>query len=180
MTTFVALLRAANVGGTKVDMAELRRGLDGLGLKNVQTYVQSGNVVFAAERDDPHELAAEIERLIKRTFDLDVKVLVLAAAELAQIAAANPFLEAGTDAKFLHATFLFAKVTEAATAALALPAADGEQVSLVGRVLYLHLPHGYGRTKLSNAYFERALRTPATTRNWRTVTALVEMSSHPT
>ncbi len=175
--TFVALLRAVNVAGNKVDMATLRRGLSGLGLSNVETYVQSGNVVFDAEGAGPHEHAAAIERLIEREFGLEVKVLVVAAAQLARIAAANPFVADGADEKTLHATFLFSPPDEADFAALELPAQDGERASLAGGVIYLHLPNGYGRTKLSNAWFERVLRTPATTRNWRTVTTLAALGA---
>jgi uncharacterized protein (DUF1697 family) len=184
MAVFVALLRAVNVGGAKVEMAALRRGLAGLGFEGVQTYVQSGNVVFGAARDEPREHADAIEDLITREFGLDAKVLVLTVAQMAGVAAANPFRGTGADQKALHVTFLFAPADEAAFAALKLPAQDGEQAALAGaqaalsgQAVYLHLPHGYGRTKLSNAYFERALRTPATTRNWRTVTTLVELSS---
>jgi uncharacterized protein (DUF1697 family) len=176
--TFVALLRAVNVGGRTVGMADLRRGFEGLGLSRVRTYVQSGNVVFDAEGADPREHAAAIERLIARDHGLEAKVLVLTAREMTAIAAANPFAGAGTDAKSLHATFLFAPADVAAFAALTLPARGGERAALIGQVVYLHLPHGYGRSKLSNAYFERALKTSATTRNWRTVLTLAELSSH--
>lgn len=177
MSTFVALLRAVNVGGVKVAMAELRGSLEGLGLTGVQTYVQSGNVVFDAAGDDPALHAAAIQGAIARALDLDVKVLVLSAAQLARIAGANPFLAAGADPRYLHATFLFEPVTDSSFAALALPIQGDEQAALGEQVAYLHLPHGYGRSKLSNAYFERALRSAATTRNWRTVTTLVELSS---
>jgi CheY-like chemotaxis protein len=112
----------------------------------------------------------------------DVKVLVLTTAELAQVAAENPFLRAagaGFDEKSLHATFLEEPVPEAAFAGLALPTQPGEQAEIAqgGRVIYLDLPHGYGRTKLNNSYFERHLGAVATTRNWRTVLALAEMSA---
>ena len=185
MTTFVALLRAVNVSGqNRIPMAELRRALGGLGLTGVETYVQSGNLVFDAQADDPAEQAAAIHGLIERELGHDVRVLVLTAAELAHIAAVNPLLADRADEKFLHATFLDVPVPEAAFGGLDLPAQPGEQAVLAagdatpaGRVVYLHLPHGYGRTKLNNAYFERALGTPATTRNWRTVLALVEMSA---
>jgi uncharacterized protein (DUF1697 family) len=177
MSTFVALLRAVNVGGVKVAMAELRGRLEGLGLTDVQTHVQSGNVVFDAVADDPAVHAAAVEDAIRRGLGLDVRALVLSAAHLARIAQANPFLAVGADQSSLHATFLFEPVTESAFTALALPAREGEQAALGEQVAYLHLPHGYGRSKLSNAYFERALRTAATTRNWRTVTTLVELSS---
>jgi len=178
MTTFVALLRAVNVSGQKkISMAELRRALGGLGLTGVETYLQSGNVVFDAQGDDPAEHAAAIHGLIEREFGHDVRVLVLTAAELAQVATGNPFLADGADEKYLHVTFLDVPMPEAAFGGLDLPAQPGERAARAGSVIYLYLPHGYGRTKLNNAYFERALGTPATTRNWRTVLALVEMSA---
>jgi uncharacterized protein (DUF1697 family) len=179
MTNYVALLRAVNVGGRTVAMADLRRGLADLGMDRVQTYVQSGNVVFAAEDQDPNGLATVIESLIERDFALPAKTLVVSAEQLAVIAAANPFPASVADERSLHATFLFAPVPQDSFAALELPARDGERTALdpSRTVVYLHLPHGYGRSKLGNAYFERVLKTPATTRNWRTVRALVELSS---
>lgn len=177
MTTFVALLRAVNVAGNKVEMAALRSGLTGLGFEGVQTYVQSGNIVFRAAGDDPQAHAATIAGLIAAQAGLDVTVLVLTAGELAEVAAANPFAATAADEKTLHVTFLAEQADGAAFAALKLPAQEGEQVVLSDRVVYLWLPHGYGRSKLSNAYFEHALHMPATTRNWRTVKTLVELSS---
>ncbi len=177
MTTFVALLRAVNVGGRTVAMADLRRGLERLGFDGVETYVQSGNVVFAAESGEPRAHAAAIEGLIARDHGLDTRVLVLRAREITAIAAANPFVAAGTDERSLHVTFLYAPVEAAAFAALKLPAREGEEAALVGGVVYLYLPHGYGRSKLGNAYFERGLTTPATTRNWRTVTTLADLAA---
>jgi len=178
MTTFVALLRAVNVSGqNRIPMAELRRALGGLGLTGVETYLQSGNVVFVAASDDPAAQSAAIHELIAREFAHDVPVLVLTAADLAQVAAANPFRADGADEKLLHVTFLAGPVPAAAFGALRLPAQPGEEAVLAGRVVYLHLPHGYGRTKLNNAYFERVLGTSATTRNWRTVLALAQMSA---
>jgi len=202
MTTFVALLRAVNVSvQNKVPMAELRASMTAAGYGNVRTYLQSGNVVFDADADAgrqaaaAQDLATAIHQVIAREFDLDVKALVLTAAELAQAAAANPFLpalgagsaartepdaEAAVDEKSLHVTFLEEPAPEAAFGGLALPPQPGEQAMLAagGRFIYLSLPHGYGRTKLNNSYFERHLGATATTRNWRTVRALVEMSAH--
>jgi uncharacterized protein (DUF1697 family) len=86
------------------------------------------------------------------------------------------------DDKTLHVTFLSSPVTATLFDALESPVQPGElatlatEGSLAGRVVYLRLPHGYGRTKLNNAYFERRLKTPATTRNWRTVLALAGLS----
>ncbi len=199
METFVALLRGVNVGGRTLPMADLRRCLEGLGFANVRTYLQSGNAVFDADASAT-EIAARIGVRIERDLGMRVGVLVLTAGDLAAIAGANSFVgEAGVDEQYLHATLLFteageADFGEASTAAysevwrstfdkLDLPAVEGEQARFTGApplatpVVYLSLPHGYGRSKLTNAYFERTLGATATTRNWRTIRALTELSS---
>ena len=205
----IALLRAVNVGGVKLPMADLRALLEGLGLTNVRTYLQSGNAVFDARDDEPAQaLATAIEIRIERDLGPRVGVLVLPGAAMADVAAANPFLAGGAkgdaaavEEGILHATFLFgahgeADFGEASAAAycavykaafkkLELPATEGEEAAFVGApplatpVVYLKLPHGYGRTKLNNAWFERKLGTAATTRNWRTVQALAQMAGDP-
>lgn len=201
MTTYIALLRAVNVGGhAPLPMAELRHSLEGLGLRNVRTYLQSGNAVFDADEAPPLEHAAAIEVRVERDIGPRVGVRVLSAEEMARVAAANPFADgAGVDEKWLHVTFVFSAASEgdfgpateeafgavykAAFDKLTMPAAEGERAALVGSptlptpVVYLRLPHGYGRTKLNNGYFERSLGAAATTRNWRTVRALEEMST---
>ena len=178
-------------------MADLRALLEGLGLSDVRTYLQSGNAVFDADAGSTQELATAIEVRIERDLGPRVGVLVLPADRLAAVVTATPFLSA--DEATLHATFLFGSggdsdfgqaseaaysaVYEAAFDKLELPAAEGEEATFVGvpplaePVVYLKLPHGYGRTKLNNAYFERKLGVAATTRNWRTIRALVEMSA---
>jgi uncharacterized protein (DUF1697 family) len=213
----IALLRAVNVGGTKLPMADLRALLEGLGLANVRTYLQSGNAVFDARDDEPAQaLATAIEIRIERDLGPRVGVLVLPGEAMADVAAANPFATApagdgatsaavGTapaaDGGILHATFLFAahgesdfgEASDAAYCAvykavfkkLELPAEEGEEAAFVGApplatpVVYLRLPHGYGRTRLNTAWFERKLGTAATTRNWRTVQALAQMANDP-
>ena len=177
MASYVALLRAVNVGGVKVEMAALRRALEGLGYGAVRTYVQSGNVVFEADGGEPAPHAAAIEELLGREFGVRGRVLVLTAERLAAIAAADPFT--GADEKLRHVTFLFDPVEEVVWTTLRLPAADGEQAAFSGKAIYLYLPHGYGRSKLNNAYFERVLAATATTRNRRTVAALVELAGAP-
>lgn len=199
----VALLRAVNVGGTTLAMADLRELLEGLGLSNVRTYLQSGNAVFDAAPDEPASaLATAIEVRIERDLGPRVGVLVLPGEALVDVVAANPFLTGGAAGAApegsLYATFLFGShgeadfgeasevaycaVYRAAFDKLELPAQEGEAAAFVGMpplagpVIYLRLPHGYGRTKLDNGWFERKLGTAATTRNWRTVLALAEMA----
>jgi uncharacterized protein (DUF1697 family) len=177
MTTYLALLRGINVSGKNpVPMAKLKETFADLGFAGVKTYLQSGNVVFQAKKTPPAKLAGEIEAAISRDFGHQVSVLVLTADQLDGIASDNPLWpESGGEETHFHATFLFDPVSKASFDALKLPAAEGERAVLAKGAILLHCPHGYGRTKLNNTWFERALKVRATTRNWRTVLALRDL-----
>lgn len=177
MTTYIALLRGINVSGQKtIRMAELQESCASLGLKDVRSYLQSGNLVFDSGRSDAAKLAGAIQARIAQDFEHEVPVLVMPADELDRLANSNPLRpESGADERLFHATFLFQPVARDSFEALRLPAASGEAAVLVGQAILLHCPHGYGRTKLNNGYFERALGVSATTRNWRTVLALHQL-----
>jgi uncharacterized protein (DUF1697 family) len=177
MTTYLALLRGINVSGKKtVPMAKLKESFAELGFAEVKTYLQSGNVVFQAKKTPPAKLAGEIEAAISRDFGHEVSVLVLTADQLDAIASHNPLWpKSGGEETHFHATFVFDPVSKATFDALKLPAAEGERAVLAKGAILLHCPHGYGRTKLNNTWFERALKVRATTRNWRTVLALREL-----
>lgn len=177
MVPYIALLRGINVSGkNKLKMAELRAALDGMGLQQVQTYIQSGNVLFLHAPASEAALAQRIHQLIRETFELEVPTLVVSLQEWTDIQAGNPFLPSDTiDPSKLHITLL------AEPPALAqLEGLDGQQhapdvFQVVGRTVYLHCPKGYGRTKLTNQFFEQKLQQPATTRNWKTVNKLLEL-----
>jgi len=175
MNSCVALLRGINVSGHKsIKMADLQRSCEALGWSDVVTYLQSGNVVFRSPATAP--LAAELKQQIARDFAYDVEVLILTASELARIVEANPFFPTlGTEENLFHATFLWGDIDNNAFASLALPAQPDERCILVERTVLLYCPGGYGKTKLHNAYFEKALNIKATTRNWRTVLALYRL-----
>jgi len=179
VTSFVALLRGINVSGRRrIAMADLKLLLEGLGLEEVRTYLQSGNAVFRASADDPEGLALAIRGRIARDLGHEVAVLVLTAGDVARIVGSNPFVSLpGVDEKWLHVAFLLGEVSPSAFGALDLPAGQGEQARPADGVVYLSLPNGYGRTRLNNAYFEKALGTVATTRNWKTVRALADLSA---
>lgn len=174
-----ALLRGINVSGHRtVAMGDLRRSLSELGLHDVRTYRQSGNVVFESEGASPVETAAAIERRVASDFGHDVNVLVVPGAVLQNVASSNPFSGLpDVDEVWLHVTFLDRPQAGKCPAEADLPAVDGERTMRIGDVVYLLLPRGYARTKLNNAFFEKACGTVATTRNWRTVLALARLSS---
>lgn len=174
MATFVALLRGINVSGQKmIRMADLKKSFEALGLKELRSYLQSGNLVFRSRGGDAKKLASVIKARIAEDFGHDVEVLVLPSKEMIRVADSNPFSpRLGKDEALFHATFLFQPVSESEFKKLTLPAQPGEQAALVGQVILLHCPHGYGRTKLNNNFFEKKLGVPATSRNWRTVLAL--------
>jgi uncharacterized protein (DUF1697 family) len=176
VATLVALLRGVNVGGkAKVPMPELRSQLSDLGFEDVVTYVQSGNVVFRTG-GGAKQVAGQVERTIADAFGLDVTVIVRTPAQLRTIAKSNPFLAEETDPQKLHVVFLSDRPSAAAAAALDPDRSPPDRFHLRGRELYLHLPNGSGRSKLTNDYLERRLGVRATARNWRTLLKLIELT----
>lgn len=173
MQTFISMLRGINVSGkNRISMADLKALYESLGLANVVTYVQSGNVVFDGENIS----AAAIESEIKRTLGLDVPVLLRDKNCFERLLKNNPFaVQRHEDPALLHVTFLAA--TPAPSALLVTPNGCTDEFVLEDRELYLFCPGGYGVTKLSNSFFERKLKMVATTRNWKTVNALYEITS---
>src|SRR3954453_8921063 len=156
-------------------MADLRALVEEVGAEEVTTYVQSGNVVFKSREGAP-ALTRRIEEELERRLGLDVRVLVRTAAELRTVAAANPFARDDVDAKKLHVTFLAAKPAQARVRKLDPARAAPDEFRVAAREVYLHCPNGYGRSKLTNAYFEQQLDLAATTRNWKTVTTLADLA----
>lgn len=175
MTTYVALLRAVNVGKTHVAMADLRDLVTGIGHRNVRTYVQSGNVVFESALTNTQTVRDGLETAIQRTLGLDVVTIVRRASDLRKTLASNPLLGAASDPKQLHVTFLAEKPTTLVSTTDA-PSGIPDEFAVAATEIYVHCPGGYGRTKLTNAWFEKKTGVAATTRNWNTVTKLVELT----
>jgi uncharacterized protein (DUF1697 family) len=172
--SYVSLLRAVNVGGRRsVPMAPLRALYESLGFENVQSYVQSGNVVFAA-KGTAASLRARIEKAIRAEFKIDVDVALRTAAEMRKIVAANPYVTPKADLKQLHVTFLTDKPTAGAIKTARSLHYPPDEFVIAGSQLYLCTPNGIGRTKLNFTAIEKALGV-ATTRNWNTVTKLLAM-----
>ncbi len=174
--TYIALLRAINVGGANsLPMSDFVRLLRGMGLKNVRTYIQSGNAVFRATGTDAARLSEEIKARIKRSHGFSTDVIVLTLAELGSAVASNPYPEADSDPKALHLTFLASAPSTPDLATLESIRKDSERFTLKGRVFYFYAPEGVGRSKLF-ARLERPLGVVGTARNWRTVCKILELA----
>lgn len=153
-------------------MADLRALVVEAGGEAVTTYIQSGNVVFEHPTRSPRALESELERRIATTTGFEVTVMLRSASELAAVVRANPF--AGVEPTKLLVAFLSAEPAAGAVATMDRAAFVPEEFVLSGRDVYLHLPNGAGRARLPAAL--GALQTPATIRNWRTVTKLLELT----
>ena len=177
MRTYVALLRGINVGGrTKIAMADLRTLFAALGAEDVTTYVQSGKVDLKTGAPAAG-LAPSIERRIADDLALRVTVVIRTAAQLAKIVSANPFADHGAEPTKLHVVFLAEKPAAARVRALDATRGEPDEFRVVGREIYLHYPSGSGRSKITNAWFEKELGVAGTARNWRTVTTLAELAA---
>ncbi|MBX9361586.1 DUF1697 domain-containing protein [Streptomyces massasporeus] len=178
-TTYAALLRGINVGGSrKVPMADLRTLLADLGLGDVRTYLQSGQAVFSSGHGDEESLAGEIARAIEKRFGFGVDVIVRDHAYLRAIADACPFPAADLEPKQLHVTYFSAPVTPDRFGEIDQEAYLPEEFRLGDRALYLYAPNGLGRSKLAEHLSKPRLTKGviATSRNWNTVVKLVEMT----
>lgn len=172
-TEYVALLRAINVGtGRKVPMADLRALLADAGATGVETYIQSGNVVFGHDADEA-SLVADLEARLEAAFGFAIPVLLRTADDLAALVAGNPFPVAEPTRPLV--SFLRDAPPPGALDGLDVAAFAPEAFVLAGREIYLDLPDGAGRAKLPQA-LARAHGIPETTRNWRTVLRLLEMA----
>jgi uncharacterized protein (DUF1697 family) len=175
MTILIALLRGINVGGNnKLPMKDLSTILTGMGLHDVQTYIQSGNVVFRCDIKNKATLAAKISAAIKAQHGFAPHILLLEAAELKKAMASNPYPEAEAVPKSLHLFFLDEVPQQPDLKALEAIKVDNERFKLAGKVFYLHAPDGVGDSKLA-ARAEKLLGVAASGRNWNTVCKLAEM-----
>lgn len=176
LRTFIALLRGINVGGhNRIAMAELRELCAQQGWDGVQSYIQSGNLVFTAD-GMPAVLEAQLEAAIADRFGLRITTVIRDAAAWPAYLACNPYPDAAVEEPNLLMMVLAKHPPNAAAAELVRERADAERVAQVGDVLWIHYAGGAGRSKLTPALLERAAGSPVTARNWRTIRTLEEMA----
>jgi uncharacterized protein (DUF1697 family) len=178
MAVVISLLRGINIGGHhKIKMDALRELYHSLGLRDVKTHLQSGNVVFRTAARDLAALRRRIEEAIEREFGFHSDVVLRTTAELRGAVARNPFaarpdLEPGK----LAVCFLAGEPSAEARAAVLAMEADPEELRIHGRELYIYFPNGMARPRLSMPLVERTLKVPVTSRNWNTARKLLELA----
>ena len=176
MDRLIALLRAVNVGGRKLPMADLRALCGELGWEDVETYIQSGNLVFKAG-GEPDALETQLEKAIRAKFGMDVPVIIRTAPQWAGYVKANPFPEAAkAEPKALQLLVSKRPPDKDAAARLMERAQSGERVKAAGGALWFHFPEGIARSKLTPSLIDKACGSPSTSRNWRTVLTLLQMA----
>ena|SRR5690554_4539358 len=179
MTTYISMLRGINVGAHKrIKMNALKNMFEGMGFENVHTYLQSGNVIFTDEEMDIGKLENKLSSQIKSEFGFDVPIIILSNEKLQDAVEQNPFVKDNDkDESFLHVTFLADEVLDYDETKLSSKLQEGEEYHISARAVYLYCPLSYSSTKLNNGFLERTLKVQTTTRNWKTVNALLELSS---
>jgi uncharacterized protein (DUF1697 family) len=176
MARMIALLRAVNVGGRKLPMAQLRALCADLGWQDVESYIQSGNLVFSAPGKSD-ALEAKLERAIAERFGFHSDVMVRTAAQWTKLLAANPFGEASNvEPNRVLVGLPKGKLASGAAGAIAARASAGERVEAAGDALWFHYPAGVGTSKITPSLIDRAAGSPVTARNWRTMLKLGEMA----
>ena len=179
MPVIVSLLRGVNVGGHhKIRMEALRALCEELGVRDVQTCGQSGNVVFRHSGRDLARLGKRIEDGIERSFGFRASVILRTAAELRDVIARNPFAKRpGIDPSKLIVTFLTADPSPEARERILAVKGDPEELRISGRELYIYFPNGMARANLQPSVIEKTLKKSGTGRNWNTVTKLLEIAA---
>ena len=175
-TSYVALLRGINVGGKHiVPMKQLAELFAECNCSKVCTYIQSGNVIFRASPATVKQLAKAVTKRMEDRFGFSAPVIIRSSEQLAQAIRANPFLKAGRLERELHMYFLAGEPRTEDVRSLDPGRSAPDEFYVSGQEIYLYLPKGMARTKLTNAYFDSRLSTVATARNWATVLKLHEM-----
>ena len=174
MKTYIALLRGINVSGQKkVPMAELRKLLSDLGLINVQTYIQSGNVIFQSSEKNRSTLEHLIQKAIAYHFGFEVPILVRMEREIKSILDACPFSKEKKENGYF--TLLHSAPDEGLVKETNSISYPNEEFHISDTCVYFFSSIGYGNAKCNNNFFERKLKVDATTRNYKTMVKLLSL-----
>ena len=176
MKTYIALLRGINVSGQKkIPMAELRELLSKSGLQNVQTYIQSGNVIFQSAEENIQKLELKIHDAIKKHFGFEVPILIKAPKDLQRIFNECPFPESQKENSYF--TMLYTTPYKVLIEEASKTSYPNEVFIITNDCIYFHCSVGYGKAKCNNNFFERKLKVTATARNYKTMVKLLSLSA---
>ena len=177
MTAYVSLFRGINVGGNQIVRMDALKELHlALALQDVQTYIQSGNVVFTSDEVDVTRIQNDIEEGFAQKFGFRVKVMVRSAGEFNMIIENNPFQNQPIkESNRIIALFLASDPSSTALEDIQKTYAGPEEIHINGQEAYIYYPEGMGRSKLTNTFLEKRLKTAGTARNWNTVLKLQKM-----
>lgn len=174
MITYVCLLRGINVGGhKKIRMADLKEHFIQAGFKDVRTYIQSGNIIFKTPDTDRNKLNWIIQTIIQKNYGFEVETFLRTCAEIETIISQVP---AFADTDKILVTFLSQPVTNPPYEEINTRLLESEEIVIKDDTLYFYCPTGLSKSKMSNNFIEKKLRIHATTRNWRTLNKLRELT----
>jgi len=170
---YIALLRGINISGQKIiKMADLRAILEKSGLSNVQTYIQSGNIIFESD-ESRVQLTQFIITIIEKRYGFITPTFILTPKDLEKAISNNPYEDVVGNKLYL--TFLSDTANLEGMEAIQNKVQENEILQLIDNVVYFHCPNGAGKSKITNNLIEKKLQVQATTRNWRTCNKLLDM-----
>lgn len=180
MQSYIALFRGINVSGQKkIIMKDLISYMEEIGLKNLKTYIQSGNLSFLSELNSI-ELVKLIQAKIETEYRFFAPVIIFTKEEINKLVEQNPYVKTSAEIKYLYITFLSDYPENKLVENIKKIKFNNDEFIISDRIIYGFLPGGYGKTKINNNFFENKLKVSATTRNWKTALKLKEMVNEPT
>lgn len=178
MRKYISLLRGINVGGKTLKMDMLRGIYESLNLQDIKSYIQSGNILFNTKEKNIGKLRTKLEKEIKSQTGLIVSIIFRNRKELKDILDTNPFMKThDSETAKMYVTLLEKEPSKELVKNLIPSKRTEDEFKKLNREIYLFCGNGYGRTVLTNDFFEKKLKLKATTRNWRTLNKLYELSS---
>jgi uncharacterized protein (DUF1697 family) len=176
---YVALFRGLSLGKKQLPMGDLVAMFVRQGCKDVRHYIRSGNVVFGASPELAEKIPTTIALAIQAEFGFESPVVLRTVEEMSAVVRKHPLQATGVDEKVLHVGFLSSRPAPAKVATLDASRSPPDTFVVRGREIYLRLPNGVAKSRLTNAYFDSKLGIVSTFRNWRTVLTLAQMAKEP-
>ncbi|MDR0229209.1 MAG: DUF1697 domain-containing protein [Flavobacteriaceae bacterium] len=173
---FIALLRGINVSGQKIiKMTDLKTLCEGLAFTDVQTYIQSGNIVFRSSLNSSEKIGKQLELAIEKHYGFEVPICIFTLADFTSILEKNKLYTKEKENQ-LYLTYLNGEADFTLQQDIETKKVEGDEILFSSKAVYLYVSQGYGKTKLTNVLIENKLKVKATTRNWKTSGKLLEMA----